>query len=169
MAKSPHSIPPPSLARRYYELRALAWPGATAEFRGGRELHYRFQLSPSDFGRQYTCRLQMTPDSRMPSVFVLRPDLCLLASDRPLPHVYPHGGVGTKLCLWWPKRREWNPQMALAETYLAWTAEWLWYFEEWLLDGVWSGGGEHPTPRVSRRRMRAMIAAAPQSHQAIAA
>ncbi len=168
MASAPRMSPPPSLARRYHELQAIALLGAVAEFKSGRELHYRFQISPSDFGRQYTCRLQMSPDSRMPSVFVLRPDLCLLAADRPLPHVYPHGGVGTKLCLWWPKRREWNPQMALAETYLAWTAEWLWYFEDWLINGEWSGGGEHPTPRAKRHRMRATSTPASQSHAAIA-
>ena len=169
MTGAPRMIPPPSLAWRYHELQALALLGGVAEFKSGRELHYRFQIAPSDFGRQYTCRLQMTPDSRMPNVFVLRPNLCLLAGSRPLPHVYPHRGAGTKLCLWWPKRREWNPQMALAETYLAWTAEWLWYFEDWLMNGKWSGGGEHPTSRTGRHRIRATFATESQAREVAAA
>lgn len=49
---------------------------------------------------------------------------------RLLPHVYPHKGSGTKLCLWLPKAHEWSAQLRLDETYLPWAAEWLDYFEE---------------------------------------
>ncbi len=51
---------------------------------------------------------------------------------------------------WMPKKREWRPQMQLSDTYIAWTAEWLWYFEDWLATGIWAGGGEHPRPRKKR-------------------
>lgn len=34
-----------------------------------------------------------------------------------------------ELLLWWPKQREWLPQMKLFDAYIAWIAEWLWYFE----------------------------------------
>jgi hypothetical protein len=83
-------------------------------------------------------------------MLVLSPDLTTLADEAALPHVYPNSGPGTKLCLWWPKQREWLPQMKLVDTYIAWTAEWLWHFEDWLATGVWAGGGEHPQQRRKR-------------------
>jgi len=42
------------------------------------------------------------------------------------------------------------PQMKLVDTYIAWTSEWLWHFEDWLTTGVWAGGGEHPQQRRKR-------------------
>jgi hypothetical protein len=83
-------------------------------------------------------------------MFVMTPDLRGLAGNDPIPHVYRHDGRGVLLCLWWPKRREWMPQLKLAETFIPWTEEWLWYFEDWLNTRVWAGGGEHPEP--SRKR-----------------
>ena len=73
-----------------------------------------------------------------------------LAQGREIPHIYPHSGLGTKLCLWLPGSGEWSPQMRLSETYLPWTAEWLDYFEDWLITDSWAGGGAHPAPRRKR-------------------
>ena len=42
--------------------------------------------------------------------------------------------------------------MRLFDTLIPWTAEWLWYFEDWLATGVWSGGGEHP--RINKKRIK---------------
>lgn len=142
--------PVPTLAQRAMELRALSLDGARLMFQSGRALRYRFHLAPSDFGRTYECELRLTPDLRSPEMFVLSPDLTSLADEVTLPHIYPNNGPGTKLCLWWPKQREWLPQMKLVDTYIAWTAEWLWHFEDWLTTGVWAGGGEHPPQRRKR-------------------
>lgn len=144
-----YTPPPPALAKRACELRSLGLPNAQVKFDSGRKLTYRFFISPSDYGRVYECELQVSPDGRPPEMFVLQPCLSRL-TDEKLPHIYPHTGVGTKLCLWWPKQREWQPQMKLSETYIPWTAEWLWYFEDWLTTGYWAGGGEHP--RQSEKR-----------------
>lgn len=139
-----------TLAQRALELRALPLDGAQLIFFSGRALHYRFRLAPSEFGRVYECELRLTPGSRPPEMFVLTPDLETLAGQAVLPHIYPSKGPGTKLCLWWPKQREWLFQMKLAETYIAWTSEWLWHFEDWLATGCWNGGGEHPQQRKRR-------------------
>ena len=140
----------PTLAQRALELRALPLDGARVILHAGCLLRYRFSISPSDFGRIYECELQVTPDARTPEMLVLRPDLTTLANEASLPHIYPNKGPGTKLCLWWPKQREWLPQMKLTETYIPWTSEWLWYFEDWLTTGVWTGGGKHPGQRKKR-------------------
>lgn len=142
--------PIPTLAQRALELEALNLEGAHLKFRSGRALHYRFRVSPSDYGRVYECELRMKPDGRAPEMFVLSPDLTMVAGESKLPHVYPSTGLGTKLCLWRPKKREWLPQMQLMDTYIAWTAEWLWYYEDWLTTGTWHGGGEHPRSRRKR-------------------
>ena len=146
--------PPPTLAQRAWELRALSFDDPRLVFFSGRALQYRFRLAPSEFGRIYTCELRLTPGARPPEMFVLEPDLKALAGEKTLPHIYPSKGSGTKLCLWWPKQREWLPHMKLSETYIPWTSEWLWYFEDWLATGTWSGGGEHPTMRGKRWTMR---------------
>lgn len=138
------------------ELQALKLPEAEIKLLSGRELRYRFRISPSAFGRVYDCQLQVKPDSQSPEVIVLAPCLQTLAGSATIPHIYSHAGLGTKLCLWWPKRREWKPQMKLAETFIPWTAEWLWYFEDWLFTGKWEGGGAHPPLKRSglRRTMQ---------------
>lgn len=144
--------PIPNLAQRALELGMLDLPGAGITFHSGRELQYRFAIAPSACSRLYECLLRIKPDARKPEMFVLSPDLKTLAGGQPIPHIYPHDGPGIKLCLWWPKQRDWKPQMKLTETYIPWAAEWLWYFEDWLGTSVWSGGGEHPDIRKRLRK-----------------
>jgi hypothetical protein len=83
---------------------------------------------------------------------ILKPDLRVLAGGKKLPHIYPYEGKGTRLCLWKPRYKEWDWSMKLSQTYIPWTVEWLWYFEEWLQSGIWAGGGDHPSPRRLSRR-----------------
>jgi hypothetical protein len=144
----------PSLAQRALELRGMKLPGSTIRMVGGRELQFRFSLTPGRFGRDYGCLLRMRPDSRAPDMFVMTPHLSPLAGPDPIPHIYRHDGAGVLLCLWWPKRREWVPRLKLTETFIPWTEEWLWYFEDWLTTRVWAGGGEHPEPPRVRRFAR---------------
>ena len=138
----------PNIAQRHGELKRLNWPDSTLDFIQGRELRFGFTVTPTEFSRDYRCQLRLFPTS-IPNMLVLEPDLKVLAAGRKLPHVYPHDGTGTSLCLWHPKSYEWSPAMRLDETYLPWTAEWLDYFEHWLATDEWTGGGIHPstTPR----------------------
>ncbi|MBY0411732.1 MAG: hypothetical protein K2Q97_16800 [Burkholderiaceae bacterium] len=145
------SMSAPTLAQRAYELRALRFPGAKTRLVQGRELHFRFSISPTAFSREYHCLLAI-PRAGFPEMCVLSPNLLTLSEGRSLPHIYRHDGDGTKLCLWLPRKNEWSSQMRLLETYIAWTSEWLNYFEEWLLTDHWAGGGEHPTEKKKRWR-----------------
>lgn len=138
-----------TLAERACELRGLQFPGARTQLLQGRELRFHFSLSPTAFSREYQCLLVITR-ARTPEMFVLSPELPSLAGGRPLPHIYRHDGQGTRLCLWLPRKREWSPEMRMLDTYISWTAEWLNYFEEWLLTDRWAGGGEHPTIKTKR-------------------
>lgn len=150
----------PSLTQRRMELERLALPDAVVEIFSGRELRYCFSVAPGEFSRFYRCLLTVRKGYVAPDVFVLQPDLSILASGRRLPHTYRHKGRGTHLCLFSPQYREWAPQMDLAGTHVAWAVEWLGYFEEWLLTGEWAGGGTHPvrTTRSQQICARASIA-----------
>ncbi|MDF3153249.1 hypothetical protein P3C58_14830 [Mesorhizobium sp. XAP10] len=48
------------------------------------------------------------------------------------------------LCLFDPNGQEWSNKLLIADTTIAWSAEWLLYYELWHLDGVWRGGGVGP-------------------------
>lgn len=65
------------------------------------------------------------------------------------PHIYlrPEMASGWCLCLYHPSRGEWQPDRPIAETIIPWAAEWLFFYEGWLIDGRWAGGGEHPSTR----------------------
>lgn len=139
-----------SLAQRGAELQALGWPTSKVEYWQGREMRFSFSMAPTPMSRSYRCLLKV-PRSGFPEMIVLEPDLKLLASGRPIPHVYPYNYKGTKLCLWLPGSGEWSSNMRFEETYLPWTAEWLDYFEEWLETDTWAGGGAHPELHSSKK------------------
>jgi hypothetical protein len=63
------------------------------------------------------------------------------------PHIYEHPGPvsGWSLCLYDTRTGQWEPNRPIAETIIPWAAEWLFFYEGWLIDGHWAGGGEHPT------------------------
>jgi hypothetical protein len=82
------------------------------------------------------------------SVRVLAPNIDLDprgTGERP-PHIYMGAAAppGWSLCLYHPRKREWKPDRLIAETIIPWAAEWLFFYEMWLIDGHWAGGGEHP-------------------------
>ena len=64
------------------------------------------------------------------------------------PHIYRDAeGGGFSLCLYDWREDEWRPELPISDTIIPWAAEWLFWFEAWLLTGVWSGGGTHPEKR----------------------
>ncbi|MBN3851253.1 hypothetical protein G3N58_31190 [Paraburkholderia sp. Ac-20342] len=134
----------PTLAQRELELRRLHLPESKTFWRPSRDLCFSFAIGPSAYSPLYRCLLVLPRSGVWPSLYVIKPDLVAVAHGKRPPHIYSHENGRTELCLWYPKGREWNHAMKLADTYIAWTAEWLWYFEDWLITGEWAGGGEHP-------------------------
>lgn len=116
-------------------------------------LVWEFDARPTPSSRAYSLRLELSAVGAL-TVIVDKPDLILLANGKPLPHVYRE--VPVVLCLFHPDYHEWQPWMRLDETVVPWAYVWLLYFEDWLVDGKWRGGGEHPDPstfdRATRRR-----------------
>lgn len=139
---------PLTMAQQYLHLRAN--PACTGEgrLRGG-GLTWAFPIAPTPFSRCYAARLEYRQGSS-PEIFIDGPDLPLLAEGRRLPHVYQQSPPC--LCLYLPGSGEWTPWMRVDQTLIPWTALWLFYFEEWLVSGVWAGGGEHPVKGEPNRR-----------------
>ena len=87
------------------------------------------------------------------TVEVLAPRIGLAprgTGERP-PHSFPRADLraGWSLCLYDPRKDQWGPDRLIADTIVPWAAEWLFFFEGWLIDGHWAGGGTHP--EASRR------------------
>lgn len=102
-----------------------------------------------DLGPQFTTyRIRVRYEvGEFPEVRVLRPELERRPGNEEgsLPHVYGPLDDPT-LCLFDPDGDEWDSTMLLSRTIIPWTIDWLTFYEFWLMTGVWSGGGRHPTP-----------------------
>jgi hypothetical protein len=90
---------------------------------------------------------------KYPEVRVLTPALIRLPGnvEGQLPHVYPPTDDPT-LCLFDPEAGQWDWSMAVAETTLPWTCDWIACYEFWLITGVWRGGGRHAGTSLSTER-----------------
>ena len=102
---------------------------------------WTFEVQPSPWSRTYEIRIEFAVE-QLVSVLVTKPDLHALAKGAKLPHVYADNPP--RLCLFLPNTGEWEPWMRLDQTIVPWTFLWLEYFESWLVDGIWKGGGVHP-------------------------
>jgi hypothetical protein len=103
-------------------------------------LVWNYRTRPTLLSREYGVHIVF--DKReTPDVFIRNPDLSALARERNIPHVYKYP---TRLCLYLPGSGEWKDTMRIDQTFVPWTATWLYYFEEWLESDEWKGGGEHP-------------------------
>lgn len=127
------------------EAMATAWP----MFRvGKRDRTKQSVVWTGSFKPQFTAyriEVRYAVGSR-PEVRVLSPVLERLPGniEGSLPHIYGPTDDPT-LCLYDPVTDEWNSTMLIAEKIIPWTIDWLTFYEFWLMTGVWSGGGRHPT------------------------
>ncbi len=85
---------------------------------------WRGCLKPTDDSPAYRVKLTYRLP-RSPQVWVTRP---VLHPDAP--HRYQDGS----LCLYYPRDGDWHAGRFIAETIVPWAAEWLFYYEAWLLD-----------------------------------
>lgn len=86
-----------------------------------------------------------------PQVTLIDPQLVLSTDAAPgesTPHLYwdEESPMRSRLCLFDPAAKEWTSDMAIAETIVPWTIDWLASYEGWLATGEWTGGGRHPEP-----------------------
>jgi len=118
------------------QMKALRVMGVTKEIRIKKhKIEARLRLQPTPLSDTYLLGLSYNIRTG-PRVWIISPDLVLPPRCR-LPHVYDRN----RLCLYYPKDKEWTPQMLIADTIVPWASEWLLHYEFWSVNKIWSGGG----------------------------
>lgn len=104
-------------------------------------LWFEFSIKPTPLSREYRVVI-IYLIGMQPYVYVVDPNIAVIADNKRLPHVYSQ--ENQQLCLTYPSYNEWKRGMLIADTYIPWIAMWLYFYEEWLLSNDWKGGGRHP-------------------------
>lgn len=94
-------------------------------------------MRPTDMSVTYVVSIRYVHGSVR--VNVVYPPLELRDGERP-PHLYPDD----RLCLYEPRKGQWDGSQSIATTIVPWAMEWLAFYEFWLASGEWLGGGAHP-------------------------
>jgi hypothetical protein len=96
----------------------------------GRKLICRGKLKPTENSTEYRIEVSYEPWGN-PDVRILNPKI---KPEKDL-HFYKTGN----LCLYDWREQPWQDKWHLADTIIPWTAEWLMYYEIYLLTGKWLG------------------------------
>jgi hypothetical protein len=86
-------------------------------------------MKPSDQSPEYRVKITYCQAASV-KVHVISP---AIKSDA------PHRYHDDSLCLYHPHDKSWNSRKHIAETIIPWTAEWLFYYERWLVTKHWDG------------------------------
>ena len=92
--------------------------------------------------------LTLKYDRNKPEVYLINQGI-MKSQDDNVPHCYKRHYKNkeneyVKICLYYPKYKEWTKEMYISDTIIPWAIEWLYYYEHWRLTGKWLGGGiEH--------------------------
>lgn len=98
---------------------------------------WTYQVQPRLSSPFYRFKIVYTNNT--PSVYALD-KLELAAGQNRLPHVYSQSRQ--KLCLYFPNGLEWNSTMPVSKI-VPWVAKWFYFYESWVVTGIWNGGGIH--------------------------
>jgi len=88
------------------------------------------QITPAEGCATYTVQIEYRSGG-IPEVRILDPKV---SWDKDI-HMYRNGA----LCLYYPPETPWKHTSNLHETIIPWTAEWLVFYELYLLKGAWLG------------------------------
>ena len=128
---------PVTLAKQYSMMKAR-YPSFTVKW-DKNELVCTGRIQPTRLSQIYTVEIRYKlPEA--PKVLVIDPPLKKRADSSSIPHLYETGS----LCLYYPKRHEFESKNSIAVTIVPWISLWLYFYEMWHATGVWQGGGVHP-------------------------
>lgn len=88
------------------------------------------KITPDEDCETYEVQIQYSPQAE-PVVRILSPELV----KSPKIHLYRDGS----LCLYFPEDDPWKPTDLIYKKLIPWAAEWLLYYEIFLLTGEWQG------------------------------
>ena len=119
-----------SLLWQAFALRST-FPDSTATLRGD-TLMWVGRLRPSEVSEPYTVQITYAR-LHYPQVRVLAPSI--VDEHEFVPHVYDTGN----LCV--HDEHDWAPSLLLVDSIVAWTIEWLLFWELFMATGRWFGDG----------------------------
>ena len=136
-----HRLRPRSLGAQIDRMKA--WPDFEV-VRLGRDVAV-WEGRLRGFQQFYRVRITWGEGRDRPYVQILDPPLEPIEAGKyaNIPHLMfdEANPLESGLCLFDPEGREWAPHMLIADTTIPWAARWLYFYELWLFDGVWRGGG----------------------------
>ncbi len=95
------------------------------------------KLRPHIFSREYDVKIIHERGSV--SVYIVNEKLKIAKNRNKLPHVW--NNEEQKICLYSKDGGKWSSDKSIVSTIIPWASEWLYYYEIWLIDGNWNGGG----------------------------
>jgi len=104
-------------------------------------------LQPTSLSEVYTIKISYER-GLMVKVYVINKTLKIAPNRKKLPHVY--NSKNQQICLYSPSKKEWNASMNIVDTIIPWASEWLYYYELWLPEGKWYGGGHNEYPNENK-------------------
>lgn len=105
------------------------------------------QIQPTAISKLYDVKVVYT-ENKWVKIFVVNKTLEIAKSRTKLPHVY--NSQKQQLCLYSPSKKEWNAHNYIIDTIIPWISEWLYYYELWLPEGKWFGGGHNEYPNENK-------------------
>lgn len=92
-------------------------------------------IRPTENSDKYTVRILYKYDT-FPYIYLLDPPLVQVNGKYPH-HIYERTNEKTRLCVYYPRSREWTSDMFIADTIIPWISTWLFAYEFWQITGVW--------------------------------
>lgn len=111
------------------------------------------QVQPTPISAVYDVKIIYTENTWV-RIFIINKVLEVAKNREKLPHVY--NSKKQQLCLYSPSKKEWNSYNYIIDTIIPWTSDWLYYYELWIPDGQWLGGGhnEYPNEKNIKKTIR---------------
>ena len=101
------------------------------------ELICVINLQPSKHSDFYKIKITYKVSDAYPKAWLLTPPLRTYDGKKPH-HVYEKDKYGHyRLCVYYPKDKNWNQHMLIAESFIPWICTWLSAYEYWLITGEW--------------------------------
>lgn len=94
-------------------------------------------IQPSSESQVYRIKITYKLSDGAPKAWLISPPLQKYEGKYPH-HKYGKDNNGNyQLCVYYPKYKEWNKQMYIANSFVPWVCTWLSTYEYWLVTGNW--------------------------------
>lgn len=117
---------------------AETFPNAEFKNKDGNSFQVLIKLQPTPLSKFYEIKIDYSIIKGI-EIYVINEKLQIAERRNSLPHVY--STEKQKLCLFTYANNDWNDTMSISSTIIPWTSEWLYFYEIWLINGDWLGGG----------------------------